>query len=316
MKIYSKIKGTGSYLPERIVTNKELEEKVDTSDEWIQKRTGIKRRHIIAENQATSDLGVLAAKRAIDAANLTNKDIDLIIVASCSSEKVFPSIACIIQEKLQIPECGAFDIQAACSGFIYALTVADKFIASGSVKNALIIGTEAMSRVLNWNDRTTCVLFGDGAGAVVLSASKEPGIIATSIKSNGNYKDLLYLNNSLFSDDPYLGMQGNSVFKLAVKYLEEVVVDILKDNKMDVSDIDWLVPHQANIRIIQATAKKLNLSMDKVVLTVAEHANTSAASLPLALDTAIRNNKIKKGQKLLFDVFGGGLTWGAAIVKI
>lgn len=317
--IYSKIIGTGSYLPEKILTNHDLESMVDTSDEWITERTGIKKRHVAAEDETTTDLAFAAASKAIEAAGLTANDIDLIIVATTTPTRIFPSTASLLQEKLGITTgCPAFDVQAVCTGFVYALTTADKFIKSGSVKNALVIGAETLSRIVDWTDRNTCVLFGDGAGAVVLQASQQPGILSTHIHSDGSYNQLLHVPTgpgSMITGDPaYIDMQGNEVFKVAVKTLSAIVDETLSANELKKQDVDWLIPHQANIRIIAATAKKLNMSMDHVVVTVDEHGNTSAASIPLALDTAVRDGRIQRGETLLFEAFGGGFTWGSALI--
>jgi 3-oxoacyl-[acyl-carrier-protein] synthase III len=317
--IYSKIAGTGSYLPEKVLSNKDLEAMVETSDQWITDRTGIKKRHIVADDQTTTDLAFFAAEKAIEAAGISNNDIDLIIVATTTPTRIFPSTAALLQEKLNIGGCPAFDIQAVCTGFVYALTVADKFIKSGTVKNALIIGAESLSRIVDWTDRNTCVLFGDGAGAVVLQASNEPGILSTHIHCDGKYNDLLTVPTgpgSIESDAAeFIEMQGNDVFKVAVRTLSSIVDETLKANNMVKSDVNWLIPHQANIRIIAATAKKLSMSMDHVVVTVDEHGNTSAASIPLALDTAVRDGRIKRGETLLLEAFGGGFTWGSALLK-
>jgi 3-oxoacyl-[acyl-carrier-protein] synthase III len=317
--IYSKIAGTGSYLPEKILSNKDLEAMVETSDQWITDRTGIKKRHIVADDQTTTDLAFFAAEKAIEAAGISNNDIDLIIVATTTPTRIFPSTAALLQEKLNIGGCPAFDIQAVCTGFVYALTVADKFIKSGTVKNALIIGAESLSRIVDWTDRNTCVLFGDGAGAVVLQASNDPGILSTHIHCDGKYNELLTVPAGPGSIDSeaaeFIEMQGNDVFKVAVRTLSSIVDETLKANNMAKSDVDWLIPHQANIRIIAATAKKLSMSMDHVVVTVDEHGNTSAASIPLALDTAVRDGRIKRGETLLLEAFGGGFTWGSALLK-
>lgn len=317
--IYSKIGGTGSYLPEKTLTNKDLEAMVETNDQWITDRTGIKKRHIVADDETTTDLAFFAAEKAIEAAGINNDDIDLIIVATTTPTRIFPSTAALVQEKLKIAGCPAFDIQAVCTGFVYALTVADKFIQSGTVKNALIIGAESLSRIVDWTDRNTCVLFGDGAGAVVLQASNEPGILSTHIHCDGKYNELLTVPTGPGSVESeaaeFIAMQGNDVFKVAVKTLSSIVDETLKANKMAKSDVDWLIPHQANIRIIAATAKKLSMSMDHVVVTVDEHGNTSAASIPLALDTAVRDGRIKRGETLLLEAFGGGFTWGSALLK-
>ncbi|OUR86408.1 3-oxoacyl-ACP synthase [Methylophaga sp. 42_8_T64] len=317
--IYSKIAGTGSYLPEKVLSNKDLEAMVETSDQWITDRTGIKKRHIVGDEQTTTDLAFLAAEKAIEAAGISNEDIDLIIVATTTPTRIFPSTASLVQEKLNIGGCPAFDLQAVCTGFIYGLTVADKFIKSGSVKNALVIGAESLSRIVDWTDRNTCILFGDGAGAVVLQASEEPGILSTHIHCDGKYNQLLTVPTgpgSLKSEAAeFIEMQGNDVFKVAVRTLSSIVDETLAANNLTKSDVDWLIPHQANIRIIAATAKKLSMPMDHVVVTVDEHGNTSAASIPLALDTAVRDGRIKRGETLLLEAFGGGFTWGSALLK-
>ncbi len=318
--IYSRIAGTGSYLPEKVLSNHDLEQMVETNDQWIQDRTGIKKRHIVADDETTTDLAFNAAQKAIEAAGIKNADIDLIIIATTTPTRIFPSTASLVQEKLGINGCPAFDIQAVCTGFVYALTVADKFIKSGSVKNALIIGAESLSRIVDWTDRNTCVLFGDGAGAVVLQASEETGILSTHIHSDGQYNALLSVPTGPGSIDnadakPFIEMQGNDVFKIAVKTLSSIADETLAANNMAKSDIDWLIPHQANIRIIKATAKKLSLPMDRVVVTVDEHGNTSAASIPLALDTAVRDGRIQRGETLLLEAFGGGFTWGSALLN-
>lgn len=320
--INSRITGTGGYLPEKVLTNKDLEKIVDTTDEWITDRTGIKKRHIVADNESTCDLAERAALGAIEAAGINKEDIDLIIVATTTPDRVFPSTACLLQDRLDIHGCTAFDVQAVCTGFVYALGVADKFIKSGSHKKALVIGAETMSRTVDWNDRTTCVLFGDGAGAVILEASEEPGILSTHLHADGKYKDLLTIpagvseNPALFkSGEAYMQMKGNEVFKMAVNTLGRIVDETLAANNMQKSDIDWLVPHQANIRIINATAKKLSMSTDHVVVTVHEHGNTSAASVPLALNEAVRDGRIKRGETILLEAFGGGFTWGSALIK-
>jgi 3-oxoacyl-[acyl-carrier-protein] synthase-3 len=317
--IHSRIIGTGSYLPEKALSNSDLEKMVDTSDQWIRERTGIIKRHIAAADETTTDLACNAAVNAIDAAGISNQDIDLIIVATSTPTRIFPSTASLVQDKLGIHGCPAFDIQAVCTGFVYALTVADKFIKSGSAKNVLVIGAEIFSRIIDWTDRNTCVLFGDGAGAVVLQASETPGILSTHIHCDGSFNSLLQVPTgpgSVVSDIPaVVDMQGNEVFKIAVKTLSQIVDETLEANNLEKHDIDWLVPHQANIRIIAATARKLNMSMDKVVVTVDEHGNTSAASIPLALDTAVRDGRIQRGEKLLLEAFGGGFTWGSALIQ-
>ena len=292
---------------------------VDTNDQWIQERTGIKKRHIIAENETTTDLAFNAAVKAIEAAGIENREIDLIIIATTTPTRIFPSTASLVQERLGISGCPAFDIQAVCTGFIYALTVADKFIKSGSAKNALVIGAESLSRIVDWSDRNTCVLFGDGAGAVVLQASEETGILSTHIHSDGKYNTLLSVPTGPGSMDtdakPYIEMQGNDVFKIAVRTLSSIADETLSANNLSKKDIDWLIPHQANIRIIAATAKKLGMSMDQVVVTVDEHGNTSAASIPLALDVAVRDGRINRGEILLLEAFGGGFTWGSVLLN-
>jgi len=320
--IYSRITGTGGYLPERILTNAELEQMVDTSDEWIRTRTGIIKRHIAAQGETTCDLAEHAARKAMAAAEVTPEEIDLIIVATTTPDMVFPSTACLLQQRLDIHGCGAFDIQAVCTGFIYALDIADKFIRTQDAKKTLIIGAETLSRIVDWKDRDTCVLFADGAGAVVLEASDEKGMISSIIHADGEYKDLLKVPagisleyQKVLNGTAYIEMEGNEVFKVAVNTLGRIVDEILEANQLDKSDIDWLVPHQANTRIISATAKKLNMSMEKVILTVDQHGNTSAASVPLALDVAVRDGRIKRGDMLLLEAFGGGFTWGASLVK-
>jgi len=314
---FSRIAGTGSYLPQKILTNAELERMVDTTDEWIFARTGIRQRHIAADDQSSSDLAEQAARRAIEAAGITAQDIDLIIVATTTPDRIFPSTACLLQHKLAIAGCPAFDVQAVCSGFVYALTTADQFIRSGAAKCALVVGAETMSRITDWTDRSNCILWGDGAGAVILSVSDEPGIISSHLHADGRYKDLLHVPNGLSKKDskPTIQMEGNAVFKMAVNTLDAIVDETLGANGMEKAHVDWLVPHQANIRIIQATAKKLGMSMEQVVVTVGEHGNTSAASIPLALDVAVRDGRIKRGETLLMEAFGGGFTWGSVLLK-
>ncbi len=319
--IYSRIAGTGGYLPERIMENTELEKMVDTSDEWIKSRTGIHKRHIAAENETTCDLAEHATRMAMEAASVTADDIDLIIVATTTPDMVFPSTACLLQERLGVSGTAAFDIQAVCTGFIYALGIADKFIKTGSAKKALVVGAETLSRIVDWTDRDTCVIFGDGAGTVVLEASEQAGVVSTFLHADGNYKDLLKVPVGISTDyakvkenNAFIHMQGNEVFKVAVNTLGKTVDETLSANNLDKKDIDWLVPHQANARIISATAKKLDMSMDKVILTIDQHGNTSAASVPLALDVAVRDRRIQRGDKLLLEAFGGGLTWGSALV--
>ena len=319
---YARIAGTGSYLPEKTLTNADLEKMVDTTDEWIRSRTGIEERHIAADGEYTVDLAEKAAIKAMEAAGKTKDDIDLIIVATTTADRVFPSTACLLQKRLDIHGCAAFDIQAVCTGFIYALGVADKFIRSGSAKCALVVGAETCSRIVDWTDRNTCVLFGDGSGAVVLEASDEPGILSTHLHADGEYEDLLNVDygvstaaNLIIDGSGGIQMKGNEVFKMAVNTLGRIVDETLAFNNMEKSDIDWLVPHQANMRIINATAKKLKMSIDHVVVTVNKHGNTSAASVPLALDTAVRDGRIKRGEILLLEAFGGGFTWGSALIK-
>ena len=319
---FARIAGTGSYLPENIITNQDLEKMVDTTDQWIRERTGIERRHIAVEGQTTVDLAEPAARRAIEAAGLEPGDIDLIVFATSTPDKIFPSCACILQARLGIRGCPAFDIQAVCSGFVYALATADKFIKTGASKRALVIGAEVFSHIINWEDRGTCVLFGDGAGAVVLEASDETGILSTHIHADGQYEELLHVPcgiadgyDQVKAGRAFVEMKGNEVFKVAVNTLGKIVDETLSANHMAKSDIDWLVPHQANLRIIAATAKKLNMSMDQVVVTVNEHGNTSAASIPLALDVAVRDGRIKRNEVLLLEAFGGGFTWGSALLR-
>jgi 3-oxoacyl-[acyl-carrier-protein] synthase-3 len=319
---YSTIAGTGSYLPERVMHNKEFEELLDTTDEWIRERTGIRRRHIAADNETTSDMGIAAAREAIASANIEVTDIDLIIVATTTPDKVFPSTACIVQRRLGLKTIPAFDIHAACSGFIYALDVADRFIRTGGASKILIIGAETYSRILDWTDRATCVLFGDGAGAIVLATADEPGVMSTHIHADGAFEESLHVPAGISSgyetvraESAFIQMKGHEVFKKAVGTLGSMARETLSVNNIDKHDIDWLIPHQANLRIIAAAAKKLDLPMDRVVVTVDEQANTSSASIPLALDTAIRDGRIKRGQLLLFEAFGAGFTWGSALVR-
>ena len=324
MRIYSRILGTGSYLPARRLSNADLaaelaQQGVETSDDWIVERTGIRARHFAADEQGCSDLATEAARRALNAAGLAAQDIDLIIVATSTPDMVFPSVATMVQHKLGAAGCPAFDVQAVCSGFIYALTVADSMIQSGSAKRALVIGSEIFSRILDFKDRTTCVLFGDGAGAVILEASDTPGILATDLHADGKYKDILcvpgHVNRGSILGDPVLKMDGQAVFKLAVGVLEDTARASLAKAILTDADIDWLIPHQANIRIMQSTAKKLKLSTDKVVVTVDQHGNTSAASIPLALDTAVRDGRIQRGQTLMLEGVGGGFTWGSVLLR-
>lgn len=312
--IFSKIAGTGSYLPNKILTNAELECMVDTTDEWIYTRTGIRERHIAAEGEFTSDLAFNAAKNAIASSGVSVNEIDLIIVATTTPDKVFPSVATMVQRKLGVAGCPAFDMQAVCSGFVYALATADKFIKAGGTKCALVIGAETFSRITDYSDRGNCILWGDGAGAVILKASAEQGVISTHLHADGNYENMLHVPRKADGPDTVV-MEGNPVFKMAVNTLDQIVDETLAANNMKKSDIDWLVPHQANIRILQATAKKLDMSMDRVVVTVDKHGNTSAASIPLALDTAVRDGRIKRGDIILMEAFGGGFTWGSALIK-
>ncbi|MBI5040534.1 MAG: ketoacyl-ACP synthase III [Gammaproteobacteria bacterium] len=319
---YSRISGTGSYLPERVLTNHDLELMVETSDAWIRERTGIEKRHIAAGGETTCDLAEQAARHALEAAGRTPADVDLIIVATTTPDRIFPSTACLLQQRLDIHGCAAFDVQAVCTGFVYALGVADKFIRTGSAKCALVVGAETLSRIVDWTDRTTCVLFGDGAGAVILEASDEPGILSTHLHADGSYESLLTVNAGISqgydlmqSNGAFISMKGNEVFKMAVNTLGRIVDETLAANHLKKSDVDWLIPHQANIRIIHATAKKLKLSSDRVVITVDQHGNTSAASVPLALDVAVRDGRIQRGETLLLEAFGGGFTWGSALLK-
>jgi len=318
--MYSRIIGTGSYLPAKTLTNFDLEKIVETSHDWIVTRSGIVERHFAADDEMTSDLALHASRRAIEAAGISADQIDLVIVATTSPDKMFPSTACILQDKLGIRNCGAaFDMQAVCGGFVYALNTADLYIRGGQAKTVLVVGAEVLSRMLDWTDRTTCVLFGDGAGAVVLQASETPGIVASKLHADGSHRDMLKadgtIRNGEVQGDPFIKMDGKAVFKFAVKVLSEVVEEVLEENNLQGSDIAWLVPHQANIRIMEATAKKLGLSMDNVVVTVAHHGNTSAASIPLALDTAVRDGRIKAGQNILLEAVGGGFTWGAVLIR-
>ena len=312
--IYSKIAGTGSYLPKKILTNKDFEKMVDTTEEWIFSRTGIRERHIAAKGEHTSDLALEAAKNAITSAGIEASAIDLIIVATTTPDKIFPSVATMVQRKLGIAGCPAFDVQAVCSGFVYALATADNFIKAGQSKCVLVVGAETFSRIVDYIDRSNCILWGDGAGAVILCASQEQGIISTHIHADGNYEKMLHVPHKADGNDT-VHMEGNAVFKMAVNTLDQIVDETLAANNMQKSDIDWLVPHQANIRILQATAKKLDMSMDKVVVTVDKHGNTSAASIPLALDVAVRDGRIQRSDMILMEAFGGGFTWGSALVR-
>jgi len=313
---YSRILATGSYLPEKILSNHDLEKMVDTSDDWIVERTGIHQRHIAKDDETAASMAYVASQRALEMAALSANELDMIIVATTTPDQVMPSTACLLQQKLQVPRIPAFDIVAACSGFLYALSIADQFIRTGVHRNILVVGSEVMSSIVDWTDRRTCVLFGDGAGAVLIQASEHPGILSTHLHAEGRYSDALYVPSALKpqKDAVVVNMKGQLLFRFAVTHLGEVVHEALVANQLTTDDIDWLVPHQANIRIIQSTAKKLSLSMDKVILTVAEHGNTSAASIPLALDGATRSGKIKRGQTLLLEAIGGGFAWGAALL--
>ena len=320
--IYSKITGTGSYLPEQVLTNGELEKIVDTTDEWIRSRTGIEKRHVARDDETTCDLAEKASRAAIKMAGKKENDIDLIIIATTTPDVIFPSTACLLQQRLNIHGCPAFDIQAVCTGFIYALHIANLFIKNGNTKCALIVGSETMTRIVDWKDRNTCVLFGDGAGAIILEESKTPGILSTHIHADGAYQELLSVPAGISSDynlvksnKAFIKMQGNEVFKVAVNTLGEIVDETLQANSMSNIDIDWLVPHQANTRIISAMAKKLDMPINRVVVTVDQHGNTSAASIPLALDVAVKDGRIKENDTLLLPAFGGGFTWGSALLK-
>src|SRR5690606_32442074 len=320
--IYSRIAGTGRFLPERILTNADLEKMVDTTDEWIRTRTGVERRHIASEDQTTSDLCVEAAKVAMDAAGVAADEIDLIIVGTTSPDLIFPNIGTLVQHRLGVHGCPAFSIEAACTGFIYALTTADKFVRAGEAKCALVIGAEIISKLVDWEDRSTCVLFGDGAGAVILKPSEEPGVISCHLGADGQYKELLYYPVGASKDlhkagvgDSKIMMSGNEVFKVAVKTLGNVAEQALTANNISKDEIDWLIPHQANLRIIQATAKRLEVPMEKVILTVQDHGNTSAASVPMALDVGVRDGRIQRGQLILMEAFGGGFTWGSVLMR-
>ena len=321
--IYSRIAGTGSYLPEKVVTNADLEKIVETTDEWIASRTGIRERRRAADGETTGDLAFYAATHALEAAGVKASEIDLIVLGTTTPDLIFPSTACLLQHRLGANGCAAFDVNAACSGFLYALGVADQFVRSGQSKKALVVGSETLSRMIDWTDRSTCVLFGDGAGAVVLEASNEPGIITTKLHADGGYKHLLYnpvgVSAGFRDDEPNHGirvmMTGNEVFKVAVKTLDRIVGETLEAAGMHESDVDWLIPHQANLRIIEATARRLGLSMDRVIVTVDRHGNTSSGSVPLALDEAVRSGKIQRGQTILLEAFGGGFTWASALLK-
>lgn len=319
---YSRITGTGSYLPEKVVTNADLEKLVDTSDEWIVTRTGVRERRVAAEGENTVDLAEHATYRAIEAAGINTSDIDLIVLATTTPDQVFPATACLLQKRLGIHGCPAFDVQAVCTGFVYALDVADKFIRTESSKCALVVGAETFSRIIDWTDRATCVLFGDGSGAVIIQAADAPGILSSHLHADGQYTSLLEVPagvsqgyDKVRNGQAYVRMGGSEVFKVAVNTLGQIVDETLQANNMQKSDITWLVPHQANIRIIAATARKLGMSMDNVVVTVDRHGNTSAASIPLALDEAVRDGRIKRGDTVLMEAFGGGFTWGSVLLK-
>ena len=319
---YARITGTGGYLPEKVLTNQDLERMVDTSDQWIRERTGIEKRHIAADGETTCDLAEQAARRALEAAGRGPDDVDLVVVATTTPDRVFPSTACLLQQRLDIHGCAAFEVQAVCTGFVYALGIAEKFVRTGSARCALVAGAETLSRIVDWTDRSTCVLFGDGAGAVVLEAADEPGIISTHLHADGSYESLLTVPAGISSGyervkagEAYMQMKGNEVFKMAVNTLGRIVDETLEASGLEKSDIDWLVPHQANIRIINATARKLGMSTDHVVVTVDQHGNTSAASVPLALDVAVRDGRIRRGETVLMEAFGGGFTWGSVLLK-
>ena len=317
MSLYSRIVGTGGFLPDTVLTNQDIEEIVDTSDEWILSRTGIRKRHIVTDDGRCSQLAEAASRKALEAAGIAPSEIDLIVVATTTPDRIFPSTACLLQQRLGNHGCCAFDVQAVCAGFVYALGVADRFIRTGGVRWALVVGAEVMSRLLDWQDRATAVLFGDGAGAVVLEAGPEPGILSSHLHADGSYVDLLQVPGGIGGDrnrSHYLEMRGTEVFKMSVATLYRIVEETLLANSMRKSDLDWLVPHQANIRILQAIARKLELPLDRVVVTLDEQANTSAASIPLAFDTAVRDGRIRRGQTVLMEGFGAGFTWGSALL--
>ncbi|MCX7143961.1 MAG: ketoacyl-ACP synthase III [Proteobacteria bacterium] len=318
--MYSRIVGTGSYLPHNAVTNADLERRMDTSDEWIRSRTGIRQRYLAQEGETSSSLALEASRAAIASAGIDAGEIDLIIVATSTPDYIFPSTACLLQAKLGIKGCPAFDVQAVCSGFVYALSTADMFIRSGQHRCALVVGAEVFSRILDWNDRGTCVLFGDGAGAVILKADQKPGIIASALHADGAHVGILSVPGSIcngrVTGDPFLRMDGPAVFKFAVRVLDEVARETLGKCGLQVGDVDWLIPHQANLRILESTAKRLGLPPEKLIVTVDMHGNTSAASVPLALDTAVRDGRIRSGHKVMLQAVGGGFTWGAALVQM
>ena len=313
---YSRIIGTGSFLPSRVLTNADLEKMVDTTDEWIMQRVGIRQRHLISQGETTATMAHAAAEAAIEAAGVAVNDIDMIVVGTASPDNLFPGVSCLLQRSLGMDnDAPAFDINSACSGFVYALSIADQYVKTGAIKRALVVGSESLSPFIDWKDRGTCVLFGDGAGAVVIEASDEPGILLSNLHAAGQYADLLYSRNPIWENDAYhIHMDGREVFKVAVTKLDEIVDETLAKAGLQKSDIDWLIPHQANARIIQAVAKRLNLPMDRVVMTIEEHGNTSAASVPLALDVAVREGRIQRGDTLMLEAFGGGLSWGSVLV--
>ena len=323
MAVFSRIAGTGSALPQKVLTNKDLEQFVETSDEWIASRTGIRQRHVVADGETTADLAERAARAAMEAAGVQASELDMIVLGTTTPNLIFPSTACLVQHRLGANGCAAFDVNAACSGFIFALSIADQFIRAGTCKTILVIGAETLTRMLDWSDRNTCVLFGDGAGAVVLKADAEAGILSTHLHADGGKKELLYnpvgVSEGFKPDEKNAGvrvlMTGNEVFKHAVKALDAVVDETLAANGLDKSALDWLIPHQANLRIIEATAKRLEMPMDRVIITVDKHGNTSAGSVPLALDEAVRSGKVQRGQLLLLEAFGGGFTWGSALIR-
>jgi len=317
--VHSRIAGTGSYLPASVLTNAQLAERVDTSDEWVRARTGIRERHVAAEGELASDLALEACRRALQSAGKDVAEVDLIVVATTTPDMIFPSTACILQAKLGVPAGAAFDVQAVCSGFVYALSMADMFVRSGQSRCALVVGAEVYSGILDWNDRSTCVLFGDGAGAVVLVPSEAPGILATRLHADGRHAGNLAVPGRVcggaIAGTPFVTMEGQAVFKFAVRVLAEVAEEVLQEAKLPLEQVDWLIPHQANVRIIEATARKLGIPMERVVVTVDRHANTSAASIPLALDEAVRDGRIRAGQHVLLEAVGGGFTWGACLLK-
>ncbi len=319
---YARIAGIGSFLPEKVITNKDLEKTMDTSDEWIRERTGIKRRHIASDGQTTSSMGLEAARRAMEMAGVGPDDIDLIVVGTATPDKVFPATACIIQRQLGVSGSAAFDVHAACSGFVFGLDVANRYMRTGGAKTAIVIGSETLSRIVNWEDRGTAVLFGDGAGAVVLQAAEEPGIFSTHIHADGQYEELLHVEQGISvgyditrAGGAYITMEGNAVFRRAVATFDSMARETVADLDGHLDDIDWFIPHQANMRIIKAAAKKLDMPMERVIATVDEHANTSAASIPLAMDLAVRDGRIQRGQTLLLAAFGAGFTWGSAMLR-